>query len=285
MAVLLVLCSAGVAQTTSQDADTETCGAKHVKQCVADILHDQAGIWTSPFRLHSSDAMWLVPFAAATGVAIHYDSDALRQLGTNQHRQNISEDISRFGSPEATIGEGLGLYAIGTFSHNAKLAETGRLGAEAVADAALVTEVVKLATNRDRPNQGEMDAEFWPSGTKGYSANGSFPSGHATAAWALARVVGAEYHSFLPRLLAYGFATAVSVSRVTGRDHYPSDALVGSAIGFLTGGYVYHQHASQRENAFTIQPVMDVRTRTAGIQVSLPVSSLGRLPFAKRNSE
>jgi membrane-associated phospholipid phosphatase len=277
-AMSFLLCSScAIAQLSSTASADDTCGAKHLKQCVTDILHDQAGIWTSPFHMHSSDAAWLVPFAGATAAAIYYDSDALRQLGTNQNRVNISEDISRFGSPEATIGEGIGLYAIGSFSKNPKLAETGRLGAEAVVDASIVTEAVKLVANRDRPNQGEQNGEFWPSGTKGYSTNGSFPSGHATAAWALARVVGEEYTSFVPRLLAYGFATAVSIARVTGREHYPSDVLVGSGIGFLTGGYVYHHHAAHGESHFMIQPMVDMRTRTAGVQASIPVGDLGRL--------
>ena len=272
-----MLGSVTLAQISSNPTDDPICGAKHLDQCLRDVLHDQAGIWTSPFRLHASDAAWLVPFAGATAAAVYYDSDALRQLGTDQNRENISHKLSDFGSPEATIGEGIGLYAIGSFTKNPKLAETGRLGAEAVIDASIVTEAVKLVANRDRPNQGEQNGEFWPSGTKGYTVNGSFPSGHATAVWALARVVGDEYTGFVPRLLAYGFATAISIARVTGRDHYPSDVLVGSGIGFLTGGYVYRHHAAHRENSFVIQPMIDMRSRTAGVQASIPVSDLGRL--------
>ena len=277
LAAFLVCGATLSAQVSNTSSDDKTCGAKHLGRCVSDILHDQAGIWTSPFRMQSTDAAWLIPFAGATTAAFVYDSDALRELGTDQHRVNVSEDISRFGSPEATIGEGIGLYAIGSFTKNQKLAETGRLGAEAVIDASIVAEAVKLVSNRDRPNQGEQEAEFWPSGTKGYSVNGSFPSGHATAVWALARVVGDEYTSLLPRVLAYGFATAVSISRVSGRDHYPSDVLVGSGIGFLTGGYVYRHHAAHSENNFTIRPMVDMRTRTAGVQASIPVSDLGHL--------
>lgn len=262
------------AQDSSNASGTDTCGAKHLGQCVADILHDQADIWTSPFRLHASDASWLIPFAGATGAALAYDSDALNQLGTDQHRVNISKRVSSFGSPEATIGEGIGLYALGSFTKNSKLSETGRLGAEAVVDASIVAEAVKLMAQRDRPDQGERTGEFWPSGTGTYSLNGSFPSGHATAVWALARVVGDEYHGVLPRLFAYSFATAVSIARVTGRDHFPSDVLVGGGIGFLTGGYVYRHHSTQPENHFQIQPMMDMRSRTMGLQLTAPLESL-----------
>lgn len=271
----MLLLASSLAFSQSQNPSVPVCGAKHLKQCALDILHDQAGIWTSPLRLHASDAAWLAPFAGATTLAVYHDRQALRELGHNQNSIDTSHNISRFGSPEVTIGAGVGSYAIGLFSKNEKLAETGRLGAEAVVDASIVDEGVKLATNRDRPDQGEHTGEFWPSGTKGYSTNGSFPSGHATASWALARVIGEEYHGLLPRLAAYGFATAISVTRVTGRDHFPSDSLIGSGIGYLVGGYVYRHHsAAGSENCMVIHPIIDGRTGSYGARADVPVGYL-----------
>jgi hypothetical protein len=37
-------------------------------------------------------------------------------------------------------------------------------------------------------------------------------------------------------------ATAVSISRYTGRNHFLSDVLVGSALGYGIGRYVYKTH-------------------------------------------
>ena len=39
---------------------------------------------------------------------------------------------------------------------------------------------------------------------------------------------------------SYGFATAVSLARVGGLNHFPSDVLVGAVIGELIGRYVVH---------------------------------------------
>ena len=39
-------------------------------------------------------------------------------------------------------------------------------------------------------------------------------------------------------------ATAVSASRITAKQHFPSDVLVGAAIGYLTSEYVYRKHHS-----------------------------------------
>ena len=66
--LLLVLSPAGLAQTQGTN---DTCGAKHLKQCALDILHDQAGIWTSPLRIHAADTAWLLPFAGAGETGNH----------------------------------------------------------------------------------------------------------------------------------------------------------------------------------------------------------------------
>ena len=41
---------------------------------------------------------------------------------------------------------------------------------------------------------------------------------------------------------AYGTASAVSVARVTGRKHFPSDVVVGGVLGWLIGRQVYNRH-------------------------------------------
>lgn len=246
------------------------CSLAHLDRCAVDILHDQAGIWTSPLRLQSHDAVWLVPFAASTGVALVYDKQALRELGSSRNQINISNKVSDLGSGYTLVGEGAGLYLIGSLTHNAHLTETGRLGIEAIIDASLLGEGLKLATNRQRPDTGNGSGGFWPHGTRNYSLNSSFPSGHAIATWAFARVVAAEYPNKLVDLGVYAVATAVSVSRVTGRHHFPSDALVGSTLGYLVGSYVVRHHASKSGDwAYSFLPMVDQRTHTYGMTLQL----------------
>ena len=141
-----------------QSTQSVICGPAHLAQCLKDIGHDQAGIWTSPLRISSRDAFWLVPFAAGTGVALHYDAQAQQNLGIDKSRIDASNIVSGFGSPYATLGGAAGLYFLGLGTHNEHLAETGRLGAEAVIDSLLVVEALKLATNRERPTK-EMARE------------------------------------------------------------------------------------------------------------------------------
>ena len=109
------------------------------------------------------------------------------------------------------------------------------LGGEALIDGGIVAFGIKHATQRRRPRAQEP-GDFFEGGL-------SFPSGHTTAAWSLATVVANEYrHNRLVQVSAYGLATAASMARFTGRNHFLSDVLVGSAIGYGIGRYVYHQH-------------------------------------------
>src|SRR5207237_4670245 len=105
----------------------------------------------------------------------------------------------------------------------------GRLGTEAELDTELVVQALKFITNRTRPNLAD---------------HRSFPSGHAASAFALASVLSSEYHN-KPLVVfgSYGFATAVSLARVGGLNHFPSDVVAGAVIGELIGRYVVHHHA------------------------------------------
>lgn len=241
----------GVAQNSSQ---APICGIAHVGQCLKDLGHDQAGIWTSPLRISPKDAIWLAPFAAATGVALHYDAQAQQELGVDKTRIDISNTISDVGLYGSMGGAG-GLYLIGLKTHNDHLAETGRLGGEAIINALLVMEGLKLVTNRQRPNEGNGRGDFWPHGTSQYETDGSLPSGHAIATWAFAEVIASKYPSKPVQFGAYAFALAISASRVTAREHFPSDILVGSTFGYLIGRYVvrHHHTESQGASAFSAQ--------------------------------
>jgi membrane-associated phospholipid phosphatase len=108
---------------------------------------------------------------------------------------------------------------------------------EALAHSELIGLVVKEATQRARPvTNDNVDEGFWQRGS-------SFPSGHALGAFSVAAVFAKEYreHIAVP-ILAYSFATLISLSRVSGRDHYLSDIFVGAAGGFLIGRYTYNEH-------------------------------------------
>src|SRR5215469_13969316 len=124
-----------------------------------------------------------------------------------------------------------------------------RLG-HAALNALIVAEAVKYATGRERPTVDAARGKFWQGGD-------SFPSGHAALSWAAASVISHEYPGPFTKILAYGAAAAISISRVEGKRHFPSDALVGSGIGWFAGWQAYRTHHNREFDGGTLEDLSD----------------------------
>ncbi len=199
------------------------------------ILRDQKAIWTAPFHLERSDAKWIVPAGIGTMAFVTTDRITGDEIAEADGAQHVSKAISYAGSIYGIAATAGTFYLVGRVDGNERARETGLLMAEGSIDTLLVVAGVKGITERKRPDTGHERSEFFDGG-------GSFPSGHAAQAWSAASIVANEYHDRRIQIAAYGIATAVSVARFTGGNHYLSDVLVGSAIGFGIGHYVYHAH-------------------------------------------
>jgi membrane-associated phospholipid phosphatase len=95
--------------------------------------------------------------------------------------------------------------------------------------------VTKNAFGRPRPFR-EMDdirnreptyLGIWPESVEDYS----FPSGHASLAFALATSISLSHSRWYVVLPAYGWASGVAASRVWHGVHYPGDVLAGALLG------------------------------------------------------
>lgn len=239
LAVILVGVEISPAQTTLPAATpTPQASPKPSleKQFFKNILRDQQAIWTSPFRLRGKDIKWLAPLGAATAGLIATDRRSSAFVSRNGSLPAVSRGFSQVGSFYATGGVAAGLYLIGRGTNNRRMRETGLLAAEALIDSGIVAQALKFTTQRPRPNNDGGRGRFFTGGN-------SFPSGHATSVWSLATVIAYEYQDRpLVRYGAFAAATAVSLSRYTGRNHFLSDVLIGGAIGYGIGRFVYRKH-------------------------------------------
>ena len=117
-----------------------------------------------------------------------------------------------------------------------------RDGLAAIAVTSAVTNLgLKLMVRRARPereDQSDRSVEVRMPGSH------SFPSGHSASAFAFATAAGNELPVVAAPLRA--LAAAVAYSRVHSGVHYPSDVIVGSLIGGLTGQQVGRVIASTR---------------------------------------
>jgi hypothetical protein len=210
-------------------------GGKHwIPQLLTDFAQDQHQIWTSPAHIRRSDTTWLVPLGGLTAGLFATDREYSASLSHNpttmQHYKNIS-DVGLAG----LVGAGAGLYLFSFPAHNPHWRETGFLAGEAALNSLVTVEALKYSLGRERPYQDNGAGAFFKGGT-------SFPSEHAAAAWSVAGIVAHEYPGTFPKLLAYGLASTISLSRIRARQHFPSDVLVGSTIGYLIAQSIYNRH-------------------------------------------
>src|SRR5437016_4015811 len=200
-----------------------------------DFLGDQEQIWKSPAKLRFSDTEWLVPLSGISAGLFVTDRDFSKHLSQNPTTISHYKTLSNAGLA-ALIGGAGGMWAMGHVSHNEHWSETGFLAGEAALNSLVTVESFKYTLRRERPYQGDGSGPFFQ------SSGTSFPSEHAAAAWSVAGVVAHEYPGPFTKIMAYGLASLVSVSRVKARQHFPSDVLVGSVIGNLVAQDIYSRH-------------------------------------------
>jgi len=144
----------------------------------------------------------------------------------------IDHPAESFGDTGATLGGALaiggvtiGLFSAGRISRG----DTFRAASYDLSQAIIVTQIytyaLKLATQRERPDK---------------SNNHSFPSGHASNAFAMASVITRHYKKLA--IPAYAFGTYVAVSRLAAERHHFSDIVAGAGLGVSVGRVVVRRN-------------------------------------------
>jgi membrane-associated phospholipid phosphatase len=194
--------------------------------------NDQKEFWTAPSKLQVKDLKWIAPSAALLSAFVASDSWWAKQVPASHI--STSKTISDYGL-YSMIGLGGTAFILGHVTNNDHLQETGLLSGEAAINSTAVAYLLKAVTQRQRPVDGNEHGNFFQGGS-------SFPSEHATIAWSIASVWAHEYPGTLSQIAAYGLASAITVARVTAKQHFPSDVIVGSALGWYFGRQVYRAH-------------------------------------------
>jgi hypothetical protein len=198
------------------------------------FLDDQRRVWTSPTKLRFSDTEWLVPLSGITAGLVVTDSDFSRSLSHNPKTISRYNNLSN-ASVAALVGGAGGMWLLSHETHNEHWRETGFLAGEAALNSLVVVEGMKYSFGRQRPDEGNGNGQFLQGGV-------SFPSEHAAAAWSVAGVVAHEYPGTFTKIMAYGLASLVDISRLKAQKHFPSDVVVGTVIGNLIAQNIYSRH-------------------------------------------
>jgi membrane-associated phospholipid phosphatase len=219
--------------------------------------------------LHWDERTWkqVALIVAADGALFAVDRDIADVFQRNRTagKDDVLDLVTPFGGGRGSQVAGAALIA-GMLLHKPELRDTGHDALEASLFAAvIVTPALKQIARRTRPNGGDL----------------SFPSGHATNAFAVASVFAAHSKGRVVPVVAYTLASAVAVARLNDNVHYTSDVFAGAVIGTAIGRSLVSRHrraAATPRVAWTIVPVQ----RGLALQVAVAPETLVRFAHLHR---
>ncbi len=225
----------------------------------------------APF--HWNRASWTQAAIAAATVAVLTQEDARIDRAISRNRSSRTNAVARVVTPfgsYAAVALSVAPLGAGWLLKNAALRDTGRDAIEAeIFAAGIVTPVLKTAFGRLRPSQGSDADEYRP-----FSNAQSFPSGHATEAFAVASVFAARSKGWVVPVVAYTLASGVALARVNDRAHFASDVVAGAVIGTAIGHAVVNRHAPDgTPRSWNLVPVTSMRVSSGGYGLAVHFES------------
>jgi membrane-associated phospholipid phosphatase len=123
-----------------------------------------------------------------------------------------------------------------------------------------------MLIGRSRPNANVGAYDFHPFSTledsMGVEQRESMPSGHTTAAFAIATSVVDDIKSTPIAVIVYAWATGAAFSRVYENRHWVSDTVMGAVLGITTAKIV-----NGHWRVFGLEPPRFLQTGTGGMAI------------------
>ena len=182
----------------------------------------------------------------AVGASSLLDSRGL-QFAKDHANASWLKSINSVGNALPWIGlAGAGMLALD--GSDPRRARTGLSAAEAGVTAAVAATGLKYVFGRARPDSGLAKNDF--DVFSGDSTRGSMPSRHTAVAWAVVTPFAEEYKA--PWL--YGVAAVTNLARIGKQEHWVSDTVAGSLLGYGIGRLFWE---SGRANSTLPQVMID----------------------------
>ncbi len=206
---------------------------------------------TSPARWNGRDWIKFGSAVATVAAAYQFDDRVRAHFGTTTTPPGTTHDNYDLHDalPAAVAFAGTWIYArlIGS--------DDGRREAAAMLEAAgfgsATAFVLKQATGRERPFETSEPGSW-------HSGGDSFPSIHATAAFAIGTVLaesGNDDFRWVRRVLGYGIAAGTAYERLDHGDHWLSDTVAGAAIGIASAHFAMHRRYAGPAASFSLTPL------------------------------
>jgi undecaprenyl-diphosphatase len=241
---------------------------------------------TQPWPVKAGRSSWLIAAATCVGllIALAFVDATVSRVGQGLPAPlaTIFEWITQLGESGYILYSSLAVFLVAGGLALASPDELRRAGLQLVAGVSgfvfvgvglpsLFTTIVKRLIGRTRPEFLDSVGPFnFRTLSWGTWYNQSFPSGHATTAFALCFVVSFLVPRAFPWMLA--LAVLIALSRIVVGAHYPTDVLGGAVVGIL-GAYLVRNIFAMRGWVFERRP-----DGAVGVRSFAPV---GRL-FSRR---
>jgi membrane-associated phospholipid phosphatase len=239
---IVVLLQILLANAVLAQIDTIGFNKYYIRKCFS----DSKAIATAPFHWNQKD--WAKFGIITSSVAVTMLAD---QSVADFSQENRSRRLDRFSAnflePFDAEYSFLTMGAFlthGLLAKSKKSVSTGLLLFESYSLAMVFVRIPKNLLGRKRP-------DAWPPSTPtdwdGPFKGAAFPSGHTTAAFAVASVVANQYrnHKWVP-VTAYTVASLAGLSRIYENRHWLSDVVAGAAIGTVIGNLVSHRTTNSK---------------------------------------
>jgi len=165
--------------------------------------------------------------------------------------------LEELGDANAARPLALVIFAGSLFSDNHRFQDAAFTSFQSLIYANVLTNALKLGFGRQRPWQSDDASIFRP-----FGGNTSFPSGHATTAFA-AITPWVLYYPGPASILAAVVATGTAISRVPLQFHWPSDVLAGAMVGFATSSWLYRRHTRTQKAG---EPLVQLSPNSVQVQ-------------------
>jgi membrane-associated phospholipid phosphatase len=173
------------------------------------------------------------------------------QRSRSKSADRFFRDVQKFGTKQYGLPVLLGFYGYGALTDDSNAKAVALDGFSASVISALVTSTIKGVVGRARPSTGLGPHHFAP-----LQGDYSFPSGHATGAFAFASVIATHYDSVWVDVGAYGIAGLVGYARIEQDAHWTSDVVAGALIGGLIGHHLVEFNRRLREQNSAFAPTL-----------------------------
>ena len=179
------------------------------------------------YRIKIIVSIFSVLFFTIIANAQNFDINSLREI--NLERNQSFDPAFKFITNSATpisIATPLLIYSVGLINKDVDLKKKGVFIGETFLVNAFITTALKYAIKRDRPFVTYPEIQKLSSG-----GSGSFPSGHASEAFATATSLSLAFPKWYVIAPSFVWASLVGYSRMDLGVHYPSDVAAGAIVG------------------------------------------------------